>query len=71
MEGGCQRWTIITKHQPEAVKSHKMKNQVEVVKGIQGFISYWYKLIEKDSTGAIRQKMRTIIKYWEGMKADV
>jgi hypothetical protein len=53
------------------VKSHKMKNQVEVVKGIQGFISYWYKLIEKDSTGAIRQKMRTIIKYWEGMKADV
>jgi hypothetical protein len=62
---------LLPSDQPEAVKSHKMKNQVEVVKGIQGFISYWYKLIEKDSTGAIRQKMRTTIKYWEGVKAAV
>jgi len=56
---------------PEASKPVKMKNQIEVVKGLDGFISYWEGLCEKDSTGNVRRKFKKTIKYWKAVKCVV
>jgi hypothetical protein len=45
-----------------------MRNVDEIVKGIFGFIKYWEKLSEEDSTGEYHRRYEHLCYYWHDVK---
>jgi hypothetical protein len=73
--GGIKLWqedeegrSLWPRGKPAPLNVQPMRNVDEIVKGISGFIKYWEKLSEEDSTGEYRRCYEHLCYYWHDVK---
>jgi hypothetical protein len=73
--GGIKLWredkegiVLWLRGEPAPLSVQPMKNLKEILRGISGFIKYWKKLSNEDSTGEYRRRYKHLWYYWLAVK---
>jgi hypothetical protein len=54
---------------PKPCKPDPMRNGLEIIKGISGFIEYWKELCDEDITRLVRDTHEPLIAYWDRIRS--
>jgi hypothetical protein len=73
--GGIKLWqedeegrALWPRGEPAPLSPQPMKNLEEILRGISGFMKYWEKLSNEDSTGEYRRRYEHLWYYWRAVK---
>lgn len=54
--------------EPSAVKPHKLKYSDDLLKGIEGFLAYYNKLLKEEVTPTFKAQQLHYVEYWTGVR---
>ena len=72
---GLKLWKEDAEHKPMlpqgdplCVKPRKIKNRVEIARGLDGYIQHWIDMSNEDGMTAYKTHMSHLVTYWKGVR---